>query len=234
MKFVFFDVDETLLHLNGSAQTAIKAALEEVYGTAGPIDGFPMAGKTDLGIFVELLTAAGLPDPLIRERMDLMCTTYCRIYPETAASAGLSPCEGAVELLRHLESLVTEGALKVGLLTGNLECLPFAKLAAVGIDTAIFELGAYGSESEDRKMLARLAQERASALMGAFVPARDIAVIGDTPGDIACAQSIGARAIAIASGVHDADTLNAHAPDYVFPDLQDTAALTAVIMGDGR
>ncbi len=229
VKFVFFDVDETLVHLNGSARTAMRAALTEVFGVAGPVEDFPMAGKTDRQIFGELLKAAGVPAETVRRRMDVLLTTYCRVYPPVAIQAGITPCPGVLALTGGLAGWVARGALKVGLLTGNLECLPFPKLEAVGIDSGLFELGAYGSDATDRKVLARIAQQRASQLIGAEVSPGDITVIGDTPEDIACARAIGAKAMAVATGQFSVITLDAYHPDHLFFDFSDPERVIAAI-----
>ena len=55
--------------------------------------------------------------------------------------------------------------------------------------------------------------------------AQETVIIGDTPHDITCARAFGARVIAVATGRHSTAELAAHAPDAVFPDLADTAAV---------
>ena len=48
-------------------------------------------------------------------------------------------------------------------------------------------------------------------------------VIGDTPRDILCAQAIGARAIAVASGTYSAEALERHRPWWVLESLPEPA-----------
>jgi phosphoglycolate phosphatase-like HAD superfamily hydrolase len=52
-------------------------------------------------------------------------------------------------------------------------------------------------------------------------------VIGDTPHDIHCAQVIGARSIAVASGTYSLDALLAHKPWWAVPCLPDLQSLLA-------
>jgi phosphoglycolate phosphatase len=55
-------------------------------------------------------------------------------------------------------------------------------------------------------------------------------VIGDTPADVECGASLGVKAIAVATGRHEADELAAHDPDYLFTDFSDwRAAVEAVL-----
>ena len=74
---------------------------------------------------------------------------------------------------------------------------------------------------------ARAARDRAprapSARSGIRSPATDVVVIGDTPADVACGASIGARAIGVATGRYSVDELRACDAAAVFADLSDTA-----------
>ena len=79
--------------------------------------------------------------------------------------------------------------------------------------------GAFGSDHERRAALVPIARARAAANGGA--PAR-VAVVGDTPRDIACARAGGARCVAVATGAHGAAELAA--ADAVAADLAGAAA----------
>ena len=59
MKLVLFDVDGTLLTASGAGRRALDRALRDVYGTAGPIDGYDFRGGTDPQIVRDLLQLAG-------------------------------------------------------------------------------------------------------------------------------------------------------------------------------
>lgn len=59
-RLVLFDVDGTLISTRGRAGGALGRALNDVFGTAGPIETYPFAGKTDPQIVFELMGAAGL------------------------------------------------------------------------------------------------------------------------------------------------------------------------------
>jgi len=59
-------------------------------------------------------------------------------------------------------------------------------------------------------------------------------IIGDTPGDIACAASIGARTIAVATGPYSVNQLREYHPDDVFETMADTDAILAAIFKNGH
>ena len=57
-------------------------------------------------------------------------------------------------------------------------------------------------------------------------------MIGDTPADVACGVSIGARAIGVATGRYSVEELRACGAAAVFADLSDTAAVVRAILAD--
>jgi len=71
---------------------------------------------------------------------------------------------------------------------------------------------------------------RAEKLVGKRFSGKEIAVIGDTPADIACGADLGVKTIAVATGRHSVAQLVAHAPDYVFADMGDWRAVYEAIL----
>ncbi|MEO7414111.1 MAG: HAD hydrolase-like protein, partial [Opitutaceae bacterium] len=82
--------------------------------------------------------------------------------------------------------------------------------------------GAFADDAELRDELGPHALRRAASHVGRdFHPDR-VWVIGDTPHDISCGKAIGARTIAVATGSHSLDSLQAHGPTAALSDLSDT------------
>lgn len=138
-------------------------------------------------------------------------------------------CAGGLDLVADLRQ--RPDAL-LGLVTGNMPGLVATKLSTAGYDPADFKVGAFGSEGWQRSMLPPLALDRARTYSGIPFAGEQVVIIGDTPGDIACAASIGARTVAVATGPYRADELAACQPDYVFDTLGDTWRVLAALFGD--
>jgi phosphoglycolate phosphatase-like HAD superfamily hydrolase len=227
-KLVLFDLDGTILWTNGAGRRAIREALIDEMGTAGPIESYSFAGKTDPQIVRDLLMAAGHP----HADSDSHVARVCRRYEELLRSELAAPSRdlrvyvGVEELLAVLTA---RADTVVGLLTGNLEEGAALKLEAVGIDVKQFRVGAFGSDASDRADLPAIAAERAAPLMG-WVPQGDnVVIIGDTPADVTCGRGIQARAIAVATGPYDIDQLAAAGPYALFRDLSNTARVIEAI-----
>ena len=104
------------------------------------------------------------------------------------------------------------------------------KLRAAGIDPTRFRVNAFGSDHENRPELPGIAQRRASETLGLEIVGERLVVIGDTPADIECGRSLGARAIGVASGHYTVEQLEAHNPYAALPSLKNTQQALETIL----
>jgi len=232
MKLVLFDIDGTIMLSAGAGGRAVRRALVEVFGGAGP-EKHRFDGKTDPQIVREMMSIAGHGDEHIDARMPALFERYLAYLNDelrlSAAAGGIRVMPGIFELLDALEA---RDDVVLGLLTGNLAEGARAKLNAAGIDPDRFRVGAYGSDHEVRGELPAVAQRRAREELGLSFSGRDMVVIGDTPADLQCGGAIGCRAIGVATGMYSLDDLRQHRPTAVFSNLADTPAVVRVIMSD--
>lgn len=224
MPLVLFDIDGTILSARGAGRRALAAALTEVYGGAGDIEGYDLRGQTDQRIVFDLMEGRGLSRERIRARLDDCFEAYARgLQAEIGDGQGVVILPGIADLVRRLDG---EARALVGLLTGNIEAGARIKLTPTGL-WPYFQLGAYGSDHDDRRQLPSLAARRAEALVGRGFAPEEILVIGDTPRDIECARHFGAVAIAVATGLFSRAELEAESPDLLFDDFSDVDAALA-------
>lgn len=200
-----WDIDGTLLRYGGAREhaAALVQALRETYSVELRDDAVQQVGpwgKTDQRIVREVLAAAGLePDPG-RDWAERAWQIY-----RSADLARLDggAMDGAEEALRWA---VDAGHVNA-LLTGNIEPIAHHKLAAAGLgDWFARGQGAFGSDAEDRRALVPIARERAGGW-----PCERTVVIGDAPGDVACALADGATCIALIGHFGPDELAGAHA-----------------------
>lgn len=227
MKLVLFDIDGTVLLSDGAGKRAVRRAMVEVFGTPGP-ESHRFDGKTDPQIVRELQRIAGHPDHHIDEHLPRAIGRYVELLNEELDRPGTRAytLPGVPELLDALEA--RDDAL-LGLLTGNVVEGARAKLSAVGIDPHRFVVGAYGSDHETRGELPAIARQRVLEAHGRDFAGHDIVIIGDTPSDIQCGQSIGVRAIGVATGHYSVADLLGCGAYAAFEDLSDTDAVVGAI-----
>jgi phosphoglycolate phosphatase-like HAD superfamily hydrolase len=231
MKVALFDIDGTILVAHGAGRRAMERALLAAVGTTGP-GGQHYAGKTDPQIAREAMRHAGLTDAEIDARMAGVLADYLGHLEAELAARGDEPPALLPGIVALLDACEAHDSVVLGLLTGNLVVGAERKLRAVGVDPGRFEVGAFGSDHEDRPALAAIARERAATYLERQVPGEACVVIGDTPADVACGLAIGARTIAVATGTFSAAALRDAGAHVVFDHLGDTsAAMEAILRG---
>jgi phosphoglycolate phosphatase len=225
MLTVLFDIDGTLLLTGGAGQRAMERALGSVFGVTRPTEDIPAAGRTDHAITTDLFAYHGIEDHPANRR------AFQRQYVEHLAEA-LPRLTGRIlpGVRELLDVLSGRNDVLVGLLTGNFEEGAWLKLRHYDLDRH-FCCGGFGDTHAHRDDVARAALAAANRYRQADVPAGSVWVVGDTPSDIACARAIGARVLAVSTGMYPGEHLWPHAPDVLFPDLSDTSAVLSLWFG---
>lgn len=228
IKLVLFDIDGTILLTSGAGRRAIVAAITHEVGATG-MSRVRFDGKTDPQIVAELLDSAGHEGPPAAERVDAICRRYVDLlaaeleHPSTRTTV-------MPGVLRLLDALERQHGVVLGLLTGNIARGAALKLRAAGIDPKRFRVGAFGSDAAHRPALPPIAARRAAELFGREPSGHEVVIIGDTPADVACAECINARTVAVATGGYSSAELRACGPYAVFEDLSDTDRVLSSIL----
>jgi phosphoglycolate phosphatase-like HAD superfamily hydrolase len=226
-RLVLFDVDGTLLDTQGAGRRAFHAALMDIFRTTGPIDSYRFCGRTDPEIARYLLTAAGVSEDQLVSDLPRLWNQYLANLEVELQSKQPRVCPGVHELLDRIDA---DGErLALGLLTGNIERGARLKIESAGIEYSRFRLGAFGSDHEIRDQLPAVAVARAEAKIGHVFAGKAVVIVGDTPADIACGAQLGARSIAVATGLFTNEQLAACEPDFLFETLEDTEAVVRAI-----
>jgi phosphoglycolate phosphatase len=224
-KAILFDVDGTLVLTGGAGRRAMSRAFEDLFGIRDAFGDASLAGRTDLGILAETLTARGLACDAG------VLASFRDTYIAHLASEFEQPTPGQLVMpgvVALLDALADRQDVHLALLTGNY--LQGAKLKLEQFDLwRYFRCGAFGDEARDRNGMVPEALASIRASGGPLMEAADAVVIGDTPLDVAGAATAGARSVAVATGPYDVDVLRASGADVVFESLADTEAVLAAL-----
>ena len=203
----------------------MERAFESLYGFPGALQGIGMMGRTDTSIFKEVLNQRGLG--WSTEAEALFKSRYFGelrdAFDSPAIEKKLLP--GIPNLLSALQN---SNGFVTGLVTGNWRESGYFKLNYFGI-TEHFPDGAFSDDSEFRDQLVGLAVSRFEERLSVRFSKSDVVVIGDTPLDVAAAHSYGAKVVAVATGFHPTDELQASGADLVFLDFSDTDAVIRML-----
>jgi phosphoglycolate phosphatase len=210
-----FDIDGTLLNSrDGVHYNAFRHALAEVYGIETKLDNIPVHGNTDIGIIRAILEHAGRADDFENGLPRVLALMRSEVE-KNIAGINAELCPSIRELVVELYS---QGKI-LGVASGNLESIGWAKISAAGL-RPFFSLGSFCGERERRADIFRHGIEQALAFLSkksslGEKAASDATVcfVGDTPADILAAHANNVPVVAVATGIYSYDDLLSHNPD---------------------
>jgi phosphoglycolate phosphatase len=220
MHILLFDIDGTLLSSGGAGQAAMEAALRREFLPELPAVDIPTAGRTDRAICADLFVQFGLNPS--REVWDRFHNAYLQELPLHLRRRKGLVLPGVRELLVEISQ---RADVLIGLLTGNFREGARIKLEHHELHHH-FRCGGYGDHHLDRDDVAREAWNAVREIH----PEAEIErtwVLGDTPADIRCARAIGAKVLAVATGMFRTQELAAHGPNALRSDFSETDAVLA-------
>lgn len=224
-KLILFDIDGTLVLTGGAGGRAMARAFDEVFGFSNGLGSISMAGRTDAWIVSQMIAEHGLASDTARLKQfhDVYVTHLLREVHEPGPQKGILP--GVNPLL---EVLAGRDDVYLALLTGNFHRGAQIKLEYFNL-WHYFPTGAFGDDSHDRNGLLWKALANVEAAGGPKVRPSEVAIVGDTPLDVAVAVAGGARCLGVATGSYDVDTLLESGADHALLDLTDRRAVVAAL-----
>ena len=209
-----FDIDGTLLRTEGAGLAALHSAFKTVFGI-DQVAQVEVRGRTDRAIVRDIFAHHGIPESL--EHWQEFQSEYLRELPQSLARR---PGQLLPGVAATLDVLTRREHTALGLLTGNAHAAAQIKLSHFGIDH-LFAFGGFGDHSVCRNQVAHQAVEAAATHLGEQFDRGAVCVIGDTPLDVACGRSIGARTIGVLTGSYDRESMEAAQPDLLLDDLSE-------------
>ncbi len=227
-RMVLWDIDGTLLRAGDIGAAVFDQAIEAVLG-ARPPARISMSGKTDPSIVREYLALMAVEETgdLVEAILGMLAANLV-----AAADAGIlaeegRACPGVPEVLDGLA--LSDGVVQT-LLTGNIYPNAVVKVSAYGLDKWLdLDIGAYGSDHDDRNQLGPVALDRLAERHGARLNPSEVWVVGDTPRDLACARALGARCLLVATGRYAFAELAGLGADSTLTDLSDHEAVVDLL-----
>lgn len=227
MTVLFWDIDGTLLTTGRAGMFAWDDSVKELTGRDFDLKtAVRTAGFTDYQIAVKTFEALGIePTP---ETIGRLVRRYEELLPASLPRRNGRVLDNVREILEHLRRERPD--VRSYLLTGNTRGGAKAKLTYYGL-WEYFPDGAFCEDTQARSSIAT----RALALARSTGPVADggVFVVGDTPHDIECANAIGAKTIAVATGGYTIEELRPHRPWRAFDTLPPPEAFIQLLK-EGR
>jgi phosphoglycolate phosphatase len=219
VRLVLFDIDGTLISTSGAGVRAFGAAFATEFGVRNGAARIKFAGRTDVSLAREMFELHGVQPT--QENFDRFFDAYVFWLDHLIHELSGRVLPGVSEFLKDLRRLGQPPL--PGLLTGNMRLGAEIKLRRFNLWDE-FEIGAFADDHEDREKIAAAAHSRGARHFGRELHGDEVLVVGDTPHDIRCARSIGARMLAVASGGATREQLAAMQPDWLVDDLTQVRA----------
>jgi len=223
---VLFDIDGTLVLTGRAGVRAMMSAFDALFGVREAFEGISMGGRTDSWLVSQAFLRAGVPDTPDNH------TRFREAYLPRLAEEIQLPGTGTKGVISGVGALLdaarSRPELHLALLTGNYRDAAEIKLGHFEL-WDYFGWGAFSDDSPDRNALVPIARARAARRGVPEVARTRVVVVGDTPHDVACASVAGARSIAVATGAHSRDELEAAGADVVLDDLSNTARVLRLL-----
>jgi len=215
MRILFWDIDGTLLKTDKAGLYAFKEVIREVLKFPVDFSAIEVAGMTDYYIAHQVMQLATGREPTHHELCHLLAR-YEEILPSHLAARQGFLTPSVQEILTYLHSQTDYVSL---LLTGNTVIGAKAKLTHYKLDSFFdFASSAFCNHCFHRTDISTQALTIVKKQYP-NVPLDHIYVIGDTPNDIHCGKAMGARTIAVATGMFSIDELSSYSPWWVIPTL---------------
>jgi phosphoglycolate phosphatase-like HAD superfamily hydrolase len=210
-RYIFCDIDGTLLHAKGAGRLAFGDAFEQAYGVPVDLAHINFAGATDSRVVEQLLRENGLvfdagKTARFFELLPLHLDRNMAKFPPTVFP-------GVVHFLERVSK-----HWKLALVSGNIRATAYLKLRHGGLDGYFSDIGGFGDDDGDRNRMAALALERAGNPEDSFL-------LGDTPSDIEAARSNGMVSVAVCNGQFTRAALEAENPDMIVDSFEDAEHL---------
>ena len=224
---LIFDIDGTLTYSDGATGRAFGAAFEKLTGiNVGPGVKRPF-GMTDPQIFRYMLNHAGIKINNFDSMFQEFETLFVPLMRQELANAKAARLLAGVRDLLELLSKDHRFAMALG--TGNMEISGREKLKLHNADH-FFPVGGFGSDAEDRSEVLKVAWQRSREHWNIEFPLTQTWIIGDTPKDVAAGKTLGAKTLAVASGVYTIEDLKQAQPDALLDTLENRQVFLNIVL----
>jgi phosphoglycolate phosphatase-like HAD superfamily hydrolase len=214
IRLILFDIDGTLIHTSRAGEKAFARVFANFFGVTDGTEKLKFAGRTDVAILREFFVHNAIEPSA--ENFDQFFDAYVFMLDHMLQSLPGGVHTGVWNWLRDLRELPHKPV--VGLLTGNIRLGAEIKLRRFGL-WEHFETGGFADDSAERNEIAAIVRNRGETLLSQKVSGDEVLVIGDTPLDIACARHIGAKVLAVGTGMYRPKDLLPLKPDWAVDNL---------------
>ena len=220
VRLVLFDIDGTLIRTGGAGVKAFELGFEKAFGIPKATRTLNFSGRTDTSLVRECFSLHDIAPTA--ENFAAFFSIYPNLLEQLLRELPGGLCEGVPSFMDELAAHPHPPA--IGLLTGNIRRGAELKLSHYKL-WHLFPFGGFGDDHEDRNCIAAIARDRGEEALSRKLDPHEVLVIGDTPLDIRCGNSIGAKVVAVATGSFSKADLELENPAWAVENLGQLSAV---------
>ena len=219
VRLVLFDIDGTLIQSGGAGEKSFARVCAAEFGVPNGTARLHFAGRTDPSIIREFFVQHQIPATPENFQRFFDRYVFCLDFMLGQLAGRVLP--GVERMITEMKTMPEPPLL--GLLTGNIRLGAEIKLSHYGL-WEHFRTGGFADDHEDRNQIAKVARERGAKFLRRKLSGDEILVIGDTPRDVECGRAIGAKTLAVATGMYPIEKLRAEKADWTVDSLEQISA----------
>ncbi len=220
-----WDIDGTLIHCGSCGREALNETFKDLYGIDNAFKYAKIGGAMDSVLLNNIIEKSGISKEDKESIIDKYGKTLMKMLKEYKQNRLLP---GIKEILEY-----TKGHHHIynTLATSNFEIGARIKLDSHGLNS-YFLTGGFGDIEREKWHAVEQAINQTEKHFHISFRKQDIYIIGDTWYDIECANKLGIKSIAVATGWVPYEELVAYHPDFIYRDLSDFNSIMGTILND--
>jgi phosphoglycolate phosphatase len=222
INLILFDIDSTILKNSINGKLVFYHGINNVLNKKIDLKSVQMTGLCDKQIITEYLIKLKISKTEISKLIKPIEKEMVAFYLSNLLN------EKKIKLLPGVKKLIesiSEMDYPIGLATGNLEKIAYAKMNIVGLKK-YFNFGGFGDSNISRKNIIIDAIKNAKKQGKKF---NNVFHIGDSIFDVIGGRLAGVETIAVCTGTTSVKELKKQNPTYLLNNLSDTRKIISII-----
>lgn len=216
-KLLVWDIDGTLVHCGSCGRDALNETFKELFHIENAFENVKIGGAMDSVLLNEVLEKSGISMNYKGEFLQKYGINLKKVLEDYKFNIILPGIKEILNYTHHHKHIYNTIA------TSNFEIGAKTKLDSHGLNS-YFVTGGFGDIEREKWHAVNVAIVQTEKFFNVEFKKEDIYIIGDTWYDIECAQKIGVKSVAVATGWVEYEKLQSYNPDYIFKDLTDYSA----------